>query len=714
MLEFTRSTLPSPQSYQDQEVLVVESDGSRTRLFSDGLTWDETVTVPSAQAAALQALAAGGGILGFTEISAQLTAGSSAAASANTATLNALFASGGQFSISKPGTYYIQLTTVPSNTKIYIGLGVVLKKQDSYYGLMLVNRGALLATPEYDSDIWIFGEGTIDGNFDNNSAQMSSVPGALPNTFQYGVQGNVSMCGVNRFVFAVRNTIRHNAFGIQYFGDTALFDGVESDVDQDVFHINGPSRNITINRCNGYANDDFIALNAWDWRRSSAMVGDIDGVTINQCSYYGAKRGNRIGTGIKFLSGTRTGGYGAGTARVRNVKVNGFVHRPSVGTVTPANAGILFYADYDILAAEYAGAGTVENIEINGGYLEAPNGNCKSILISKSSAAGGAADGQNSLTLRSIKITNVHCDASAGTCTEPIKFDIPYLSCTVQGFEVGGQWTPRQSGAPDQSYVRFVNKTMADSIKIRDLTINATSATGSLAVFSAGQYTSGVAAVVDRLDLDGVETANGFQITTPWLRLDGGIVNLMVCKRARLTGSGAGADYQGISIQSATSQLVEGVIESSYFNGLKLLLYLSAAAGSTRLTFRDTRVVNCTHPLFLTGAASADVTVTGGSINSGTNLARVANAGASLVMSLQDTVTSGGGASTITVASGTARLRRSDRVSFSPTVVLTPADGDEVNFSGTPAYAGVNVISGTGAGRYIYRGTGTVGWLKLN
>lgn len=44
MLEFTRSTLPSPESYQDTEVLVIESDETRTRLFSDGRAWSETTT----------------------------------------------------------------------------------------------------------------------------------------------------------------------------------------------------------------------------------------------------------------------------------------------------------------------------------------------------------------------------------------------------------------------------------------------------------------------------------------------------------------------------------------------------------------------------------------------------------------------------------------------------------------------------------------------
>ena len=66
------------------------------------------------------------------------------------------------------------------------------------------------------------------------------------------------------------------------------------------------------------------------------------------------------------------------------------------------------------------------------------------------------------------------------------------------------------------------------------------------------------------------------------------------------------------------------------------------------------------------------------------------------------------------VTGGAVELRKADRIAISPTVVLKPQNNDIVNFSGTLAYTGVNVISGTGAGLYVYRGTGTVGWVKLN
>ena len=90
---------------------------------------------------AVQALVSGGGnLLGYTELAPRLTAGSNSAASANAAAIEVAIAAGGQFSISVPGVYFITLVHVPSYTTLHIGAGVVIKKANSYYGLMFVNK----------------------------------------------------------------------------------------------------------------------------------------------------------------------------------------------------------------------------------------------------------------------------------------------------------------------------------------------------------------------------------------------------------------------------------------------------------------------------------------------------------------------------------------------------------------------------------------------
>lgn len=60
------------------------------------------------------------------------SAGSSAAASANTASLQSALNAGGYVSITVPGVYFInQVLSIPSNTTIYIGAGVELKVADN-------------------------------------------------------------------------------------------------------------------------------------------------------------------------------------------------------------------------------------------------------------------------------------------------------------------------------------------------------------------------------------------------------------------------------------------------------------------------------------------------------------------------------------------------------------------------------------------------------
>lgn len=85
-------------------------------------------------------------------------------------------------------------------------------------------------------------------------------------------------------------------------------------------------------------------------------------------------------------------------------------------------------------------------------------------------------------------------------------------------------------------------------------------------------------------------------------------------------------------------------------------------------------------------------------------------------LSLFGTTVSGTGAQAVTVVSGTVRITKSDLAPITASgAVLTPQNNDIVNFAGTPSYTGAVVQGGgTGAGMYIYRGTGATGWVKLN
>lgn len=658
----------------------------------------------------------------YNDVSLALTANSTGSAAANTTAIqNAIIAAQSSqksiVAITLPGVYYINQVVMYSYTSLYIGAGVTIRKPASYAPSMFINYGALQATPSTDTDISFYGPGTIDGNSANQTGLTGGGTGILT-----GVQGEIAMIGVNNFTCEVRYPYNCNGFFVQWIGQNARFANMIPNLNRDFIHINGPSSHIEIVNCSGYSNDDFIALNAWDWRRSGPTVGDIDDVRIRDCAYYGATGLNgvtRTGNFVKFLPGTRPSGYGAGTGNVRNISVDGFAVKWNLNGITPASVAFSVLADYDqIQGSEFSGVGTVENVTVSNGYCTIPNTSCGMLGITKtSSVAPASADGQNTLTVKNMVWKDVHADCSVGSSNggDPVLIGMAYQSCYLMGLKFEDcQWTPGVSSS-NQKFINFANKTPADAVTIDGLTINSNTATGPTAAILVNQYSAGNAAVINDLTVDRIKTAPGYQIPSAWLLVNG-VVNNLRSRGNYIVGPNGGSDGQGIVLGASTAQIVYGKISDSYFNGVKEGLQINTAVSAgvaATLVFDNCQIVNQVHPVFVNGAYSADITYVGGAINTGTNLARVASGAATL--SYSDGQATGAGSSTVTlVSSGTIRLRKTDRIAISPTLVLSPQNNDIVNFSGTPSYTGVNVISGTGAGLYAYRGTGTVGWIKLN
>jgi hypothetical protein len=676
-------------------------------------------------------VALGAGILvPALDISSMLAANQASAAAENAAILQAAIISGqGQsnypntISITKPGVYYLSQVVMYSYTNLYIGPGVTLRKPPSTTASMFINWGALQATPSVDTDIGFYGYGVLDGNSQNQSVlTTASSGGEAVNTFLYGVQGEIAMIGVNNFTCKIRYPYNCNGFVVQWIGQNAHFADMIPNTNRDFIHINGPSSHIEIKNCAGYSNDAFIALNAWDWHRSGPTVGDIDDVRIENVAYYGASglNGNtRTACLVALLPGTRVTGNGQGTGNVRNVSVDGFKFAMNLNAGgAPASAAIDIYADFDAVnGTEFAGAGLIENVSISNGYATVPNSNCNLLVIDKTATSTPAmADGQNTLTVRNLLVEKVHADASVSVGGNPVNITMGYNYCYLEKVIFRDvQWTPMNGVANNQNFINYANKTMADSIEIDGLTINSSTATGGTAAILVNQYASGLAATINDLTVNRVATAPGYQIPQAWMLING-VVNNLRSKGNYLIGSGAGTDGQGIFLNAATAQIVYGTISDSYFNGVKEGLQINGAVSSgvaATVVYENCQIVNQTHPVFINGAYSADVTYRGGSVNSAANLARVATG--SLILGYSDTQATGAGNEVVTlVTGGTVELRKTDRIAISATQVLMPQNNDIVNFAGTPAYTGVNVISGTGAGLYVYRGTGTVGWVKLN
>lgn len=138
-----------------------------------------------------------------------------------------------------------------------------------------------------------------NGNEFGRSARQGDVPGC------HGVILLNSVRGV-----VVRNvTIRQaKAHGIQLSNCREfLVEGVLFDQHRrDGVHVNGPAAYGVIRNIRGSTGDDFIALNAWDWRNAAPTFGPIDHVLIEGIHCSGGTDEIRLLPGVKnFVDGTR-------------------------------------------------------------------------------------------------------------------------------------------------------------------------------------------------------------------------------------------------------------------------------------------------------------------------------------------------------------------------------------------------------------------------
>ena len=137
-----------------------------------------------------------------------------------------------------------------------------------------------------DSDIAIEGGiwttlGSASGNVRGRSAKQNDVPGC---------HGVVLLSNVRRV--QVKNlTIRQSrAFGV-HLSNCAEFlvDGVTfEEHGRDGVHVNGPASYGAIRNIHGVTYDDFVALNAWDWRNYTPTFGPIHHVLVEQIAGAGA------------------------------------------------------------------------------------------------------------------------------------------------------------------------------------------------------------------------------------------------------------------------------------------------------------------------------------------------------------------------------------------------------------------------------------------
>ncbi len=189
-----------------------------------------------------------------------------------------------------------------------------------------------------------------------------------------------------------------------------------------------------------------------------------------------------------------------------------------------------------------------------------------------------------------------------------------------------------------------------------------------------------------------------------------GTITELVLSNCKHFGGAADASLVSLNNGGAITRLIiNGLIQTD--GGSVVFAQGNAANSETDVSISDAIITATKHPFFAVRpmrVRASNVRF----INIPNNLARVD--GVAFDGQFESCQASYNGGVPYTRVNSASIRHRGACVTVAAATVLTPSDGDVCAFDGTPSYAGVNVISGTGAGVYIYRGTGTVGWIKLN
>lgn len=194
--------------------------------------------------------------------------------------------------------YYTDKTLIiPSGTKIVADINAVIKRAPGFNFVMLRNQhnsnGKKRREPETNRDADISVEGGI---WDGACDEFCHTP----------YDENMSFFGVNATLFfnhldnlSVKNVTIENSgeFAIQV-GDLccAIFENVKFvNCHADGIHINGNTTKVVARNIKGEVGDDLVALNAFDWERSSVNFGRIsnilcEGLELSEDSRYKAIR----------------------------------------------------------------------------------------------------------------------------------------------------------------------------------------------------------------------------------------------------------------------------------------------------------------------------------------------------------------------------------------------------------------------------------------
>jgi len=192
---------------------------------------------------------------------------------------------------------------------IYSGTELILDRNTEMYMLdgvgtcFIRNANMFAETP--DNNIKISGgiwkcDTVYQGQFGNGLYCTSDYVNPV-----IGVSGMISMSGVEHFEISNLTISNCGSFGIQ---PTNCYDFHIHDIyfnmnRRDGVHITGNSQKFHVHDIHGQTRDDFIALNSWDWRYSTARRGTIKNGVIENL-YLDGKDNEYTGDFVRFLTAT--------------------------------------------------------------------------------------------------------------------------------------------------------------------------------------------------------------------------------------------------------------------------------------------------------------------------------------------------------------------------------------------------------------------------
>jgi len=247
----------------------------------------------------------------------------------DTAAIQAALNVGGHVVIPHTKAKYVisDVLLISSGTWLEVDPNTTIYEADGNNVSLL--RNANLAVTPLDHDIRVTG-GIWDNNWDGNpgidrfatgqfflkSSKASPVRGA---------SGTLGFYGVTRLILEDITVVNPNHFGIQVavchdWSACRIRFTRDRPTVSDGIHVNGPSSRFTIRDVSGATEDDFIALNPWDWSDScpDETAGDITDGTIEvlrpaPCAW----------AIVKMNTGTNAGVYNVSIRDVKGTSING-------------------------------------------------------------------------------------------------------------------------------------------------------------------------------------------------------------------------------------------------------------------------------------------------------------------------------------------------------------------------------------------------------